>query len=93
MKKQTSIWQHLPDIQQVASAIPLSDLIEPVITEPLNFETTLLETIEKINRHQLDFVFVVDDGNRLAGLVTRSDLLRAFEVAAATPEKIKETSW
>jgi len=87
MKQRTSVWENLPDIQQVASAIPLSELIEPVVTEPLNFESTLLETIEKINQHQLDFVFVVDDRNQLAGLVTRSDLLRAFEVAASTPEK------
>jgi NADH dehydrogenase len=85
MNQRTSVWQAMPEVQQIVAAIPLSDLIDPLITEPLRFDNTLTDAVDKINKNRLDFVYVVDDRNHLVGLVTRGDLLRAIEVAAAQP--------
>jgi CBS domain-containing protein len=42
-----------------------------------------LEAVSKINQYRFEFVFVVDDDGKLQGLVTRSDVLKAIESAAA----------
>jgi len=87
MNQRTSVWQAMPEVQKLVAAIPLTELIDPVITEPLNFDNTLSDAVDKINKNRLDFVYVVDDRGHLVGLVTRGDLLRAIEVAASQPDK------
>jgi NADH dehydrogenase len=86
-RKRSNIWQNFPEVQQLVSNIPLSDLIEPVVSKPLSLEDTVFATIARINDDNLDLVFVTDDKDHLVGLVTKSDLLRAIEVAASNPDK------
>jgi len=87
MNQRTSVWQAMPEVQKLVASIPLHELIDPVITEPLNFDHTLIDAVDKINSNRLDFVYVVDERRHLVGLVTRGDLLRAIEVAASQPNK------
>jgi CBS domain-containing protein len=83
MKRRSSIWQDFPDLQKVVQSIHLNELVEPLITTPLKLDSTLLEAVSKINQYRFEFVFVVDDDGKLQGLVTRSDVLKAIESAAA----------
>jgi NADH dehydrogenase len=85
MKRRTSIWTVYPDLHRIVSGIKLKDLMEPIFVEPLRLDNGLYDCIEKINKNKLDFVYVVDESEKLSGVVTRSDLLRAIEVAAANP--------
>jgi len=85
MKRRTSIWSAYPDLHRIVSGLKLKDMMEPPITDPLHMESGMYECIEKINTNHLDFIYVVDDNEKLIGVVTRSDLLRAIEVAAANP--------
>jgi NADH dehydrogenase len=87
MNQRTTMWAAMPEVQQLVANIPLADIVEPVIVEPLKFDHTLTDAVEKINKNRLDFCYVVDDRDHLVGLVTRGDLLRAVEVAASTPDK------
>jgi NADH:ubiquinone reductase (H+-translocating) len=87
MNQRTTIWAAMPEIQRMVSAIPLTEVTDPLITEPLRFDHTLTDAVDKINKHRLDFLYVINDQNHLVGLVTRGDLLRAIEVAASIPDK------
>jgi len=86
VKRRTSIWQQLPEVRSILDTIPLGEHIEPVLVEPLRIDSPLGEAIGKINQKKLDVLFVTDDQNKLVGIVTRTDLLRAMEVAATLPQ-------
>lgn len=85
LKRRTNVWQRLPEVRRVLDAIALEEFIEPLPSEPLHADSPLSEAVRQINQHKLDFCCVVDDDGALAGILTRSDLLRAMEVAAASP--------
>src|SRR5262249_499375 len=61
-------------------------LMEPLPTHPLTVDCRLTAAVSMMNTHKLDFCCVVNGGGKLIGIITRSDLLRAIEVAAAAPE-------
>lgn len=85
-KRRTNIWKNLHEIRHVLDNIPLDPLIEALPHAPLLPDTHIAEAISLINKRRLDFCFVTDNNHHLLGLVSRSDLLRAIEVAAALPE-------
>lgn len=85
-KRRTNIWKNLHDVRNVLDSIPLHNLVEPLSHAPLSPDTHIAEAISTINTKRLDFCFVVDEKYHLRGIVSRSDLLRAIEVAAALPE-------
>jgi len=88
-KTRTNIWSSLGDIRAVLDTIPLKHLLEPLSEGVLDPDCSVADAISRINRERLDFCCVVDDKNALVGIVTRSDLLRAIEVAAALPQGAK----
>ncbi|MBC8000279.1 MAG: CBS domain-containing protein, partial [Leptolyngbya sp.] len=81
MKRRTNIWKDLPEAKEILEAIPLSVLIEPLPQPPLKPTDAVEKAIELINVHHLDFLCVVNDANLLVGIVSRSDLFRAIELA------------
>ena len=85
-KRRTNIWKNLSELRVVLDAIPLEHVTEPIIEEPIKTHTHVAEAIALINKKRLDFIFVTNEKNQLVGIVSRSDLLRAIEVAAALPE-------
>ncbi len=86
-KRRTPLFQNFPEAASIVKQISLAELTEPLISPPLTREDTLLDVIKVINEKQLDYVYIVDDRQRLVGLVTRTDLIRWAEVIAAQPEK------
>lgn len=85
VRRRTNIWKHLNEVREVLDTIPLKHLLEPLPDDPLSSDCRLHDAIDRINRERLDLCCVVDDNKCLIGVVTRSDLFRAIEVAAALP--------
>lgn len=85
-KRRTNIWKNLHEVRAILDDMPLRDLVEPLPQDPVSPETHVADAISLINRKRLDFCAVVNGGRNLAGIVSRSDLLRAIEVAATLPE-------
>jgi NADH dehydrogenase len=86
IKKRTPVWDQMPLGKKALDALDINPLVEPLITEPLRMDTSLRDLIGQMKRLRIDSGFVVDDDSQLIGLVTRTDLIRAIEVAAAMTE-------
>ncbi|HEY9784590.1 MAG TPA: FAD-dependent oxidoreductase, partial [Candidatus Obscuribacterales bacterium] len=87
MKRRTNIWKSLPEAYELLEAIPLDALVEPLPAEPLRPDDLLETAIDVINKHRLDFCCVADSENRLLGILSRSDLLHAIELAVMDSSK------
>jgi NADH:ubiquinone reductase (H+-translocating) len=98
IKRRTPVWDKMPLGRQALETLQIQELTEPLITEPFRMETRLRDLIAQMRTLRIDSGFVVDDNNQLIGLVTRTDLIKAIEVAAEMKEgsrlgmKIKDLS-
>jgi CBS domain-containing protein len=87
MQRRRNVWTNLEFLKDTLEAIPLDVVIDALPGVPLFPESTVPEAIERINKHKLDFCSVINHDRALVGIVTRSDLLRAIEVAASVPQE------
>jgi NADH dehydrogenase len=87
MQRRRNVWANLEYLKEILESIPLEIVIDALPGAPLLAESTVHEAIERINKHKLDFCTVVSRDQSLIGIVTRSDLLRAIEVAASVPQE------
>lgn len=85
--RRKNMWTNLEDIRAIIENIPLRSLMEALPGAPLHEDNTAQEAIERINKHKLDFCCVINKEGTLVGIVTRSDLLRAIDVAASVPKE------
>ena len=88
-RRSPSIWQRMPAALDIIKSYPLSAFIEPV-SIILKSSSTFEETVQKISEGNSDFCCVIDDGNRLKGVVTRTDIFRAIDRGVANPIRVKE---
>jgi NADH dehydrogenase len=91
VQRRTAIWQQLPDLREILDQISLSDHIEPITIDPLHEFSSVEKAVSLMYEKRMDVVFVVDDRQQLIGVVTRTDLLRAMEVAATLPHNRRAT--
>jgi CBS-domain-containing membrane protein len=85
MKRRTNIWKNLHEVRDAMSDIPLKELLEPLPDDPVKPDCKIDDLLDRLNRQRTEFCIVVNDDKELIGIVTRSDLFRAIEVAAAQP--------
>ena len=85
-KRRTNIWNNLHEIREVLDKMPLGPMVEPLSVRTLRPDRRVSEAISLINEHRLDSCYVTDDHDKLVGIISRSDLLRAIEVAATMPD-------
>ena len=85
-RRRTNIWTQLHDMRDVLDSIPLIHVTEPLPLLRIRPDSSVADAVFVINKNRLDFCCVVDKNDSLLGIVSRSDLLRAIEVAASLPE-------
>ncbi len=83
--RRTNVWSHLGAAQQILQGIPVQTVVDPLRSEPLVVNDSINKAVSIMNQDRLDICTVVDDQGILVGVVTRSDLFRLVEVAAALP--------
>jgi NADH dehydrogenase len=82
--RRTNIWGHLGRAQEILHNITLDTVIEPLKAVPLTTEDYISKAVTVLNEDRLDVCTIVDDQGLLIGMLTRSDLFRVVEVAAAS---------
>lgn len=85
--KRRSSPKSLDEYRHVLGSIALASVTDALPGAPLHPENTVENAIERINKHRLDFCCVVNSAGFLIGIVTRSDLLSAIDVATALQDK------
>ncbi|MFA6556274.1 MAG: cyclic nucleotide-binding domain-containing protein, partial [Candidatus Obscuribacterales bacterium] len=85
--KRRSSPKSLDEYRHVLGTIALASVTDALPGAPLRPENTVENAIERINKHRLDFCCVVNSAGLLIGIVTRSDLLSAIDVATALQDK------
>ena len=86
-RRSPNSWQERPRVRAALREMPLADFIEPAPSPILRATTTLLQVTRLFGENDAQFFLVSPDGERLEGLVTLTDLLRAHaaNLAPETP--------
>jgi NADH dehydrogenase len=79
------VWQERPRVRAALRDFKLADFIEPAPQPLLRPTETLFEVTRQFGEGHEPFFFVSSDGERLDGLVTLTDLLRA-QATGISPE-------
>lgn len=83
-QRTTSPWTRMPHVHAMLSAEPVSAFVEPA-PYVLNGDSTFEDALEIFATHHADTVYIVDEGSRIAGVITRTDLFRVVDVVAVRP--------
>jgi NADH dehydrogenase len=77
----------LDEYREVLADLPLAEVTDALPGASLRPDSTVEEAIERINKHRLDFCCVVSASGCLIGIITRSDLLSAIDVATSLKDR------
>jgi len=64
---------------------PLSSFLEPLPSCTLKPESTLDQALAMLNANDLGFLFILDDQQRLIGVLSATDIANALVLIVATP--------
>jgi NADH dehydrogenase len=87
IRKRTTMRQKLPQSTAILKATALSEVIEPLPSQPLSENCTFVSAVGQFEREKADFFCVVDAKANLVGVLTRTDLLTALESMTSMPEE------
>lgn len=77
--KRSGMWHNVPDVRAILEALTTEDMMDPLPMEPLPMDSCVEEVIRQMNQSGADLCCIVDNTGMLAGVITRSDLVRALE--------------
>lgn len=89
-KRSKDVFQNLPLVRELLTQIPVSMFTEkysfPILRKKQNF----LEILKIFETKGIEFCYVSEDGFKLDGVITRTEIFRALEIAnsKATAEEI-----
>jgi len=83
-QRSTRVWTRMPEVHAVLSRERVSTFVEPA---PYSLEghNTFEDALALFATHHADTVYVLEDDGRIAGVLTRTDLLRVVEVLSTRP--------
>ena len=84
-RRMPNVWQERPRVRAALRDFKLADFIDPAPQPLLKPTETLFEVTKRFGEGDEQFFFVSSDGERLEGLVTLTDLLKA-QAIGTTPE-------
>ncbi len=84
-RRSGNLWLNLPTARAVLSREPLASFLEPAPPVRLSPESTLEEAVERFSERGLQFCCLLDQQERLCGILTRHHFLRAIELMATLP--------
>jgi NADH:ubiquinone reductase (H+-translocating) len=79
--KRKGMWHNVPDVREILEAITIEDMMEPLTMEPMAIDSCVEDVIKRMNKSGSDLCCIIDGEEMLAGIITRSDLVRALEHA------------
>lgn len=88
-RRSGNIWQKIPAAYNLLEGLTLDTFISPV-TETLTPQDTFEEAVNMLGEKELEFFCVVGQGNKLEGVVTRTDIFRAVERGTRPHTKVSE---
>jgi NADH:quinone reductase (non-electrogenic) len=89
-KRAASFWQRVPLAAEALASERLGVFLEPLPVAPLRPDSSFAEALSRFDERPLDFCCVVDGDERLVGILSRTDLLRAVEGGARRNTKVRE---
>lgn len=84
-RRMPNVWQERPRVRAALRDFKLADFIDPAPQPFLKPTETLFDVTKRFGEGDEQFFFVSSDGERLEGLVTLTDLLKA-QAIGTTPE-------
>ena len=87
-RRSVSIWQKIPLARDILDEKKASEIMDPV-NNIVDGNKSFEEILDIFNDTSIEF-FCVSDNGKLSGVITRSDLFRAFESGASKSTTIKE---
>lgn len=88
-RRSTNMAARLPDVHSVLQQKTIASLVESV-PRTLYADTPLHEALGVFARDRVDVLYLVETGQRLVGVLTRSDLLRSIDAAIGLPVEQRE---
>ncbi len=88
-RRSSDIWQRIPAAFAILQAQPLSTFIKP-LSVTLSPDNTFQDAVRNLCADDMDFCCVVDDGNKLRGIVTRTDIFRAVDAGVRPKASVHE---
>lgn len=88
-RRSSDIWQRIPAAFGILQAQPLSTFIKPLLVT-LSPDNTFQDAVRNLCADDMDFCCVVGDGNKLRGIVTRTDIFRAVDAGVRPRTSVSE---
>jgi NADH dehydrogenase len=84
-RRSQALWQYFPASKEALSKEPLSSFLEPLPSRTLKPDSTLDQALAMLNANALGFLFVLDEQQRLFGVLSTADIANALVLIVATP--------
>ncbi|MDA2921282.1 cyclic nucleotide-binding domain-containing protein [Desulfobacterota bacterium AH_259_B03_O07] len=88
-KRSGNLWQKFPIAYDALKNQPFSSFIEPLVLR-VNPDNTFEDALNLLSNRSLDFCCVVDDDNKLRGILTRTDFIRAVDAGFGRRARVSE---
>jgi NADH dehydrogenase len=86
-RRSRALWLHFPDLKDALSKQPLSSFLEPPPLRTLKPDSTLQQALTALAVNGVDFLIVLDDEQRLLGILKAEQVANALLSIVSTPEE------
>jgi len=84
-RRAQALWLHFPASKEALTKEPLCSFLEPLPSRTLKPESTLGQALAMLTANARGFLFILDEQQRLFGVLSTSDIANALVLIAAAP--------